>query len=308
MKTLSVISGIAFLVTSALAMRAPDDPEEATTWYRQIEDGIKNSSIEKDPIIRIEKLGEYVFKLGCHVRSHEDPRWKQAFKNAQLELLSMPGHAIHFAEEVEREREVAQHAEPATRGLARSKYDSLRDRNFMGILRHVPSPETIRVLGHYLEDEQDAIPARRPAQDYFDTPENAYLALEALSKVGLRDFPVSGPWDAIAAKHTPEWEDVLPRTRIWYAEVKEGKRSFSFKGQNVEYRLKLDGTWETTPLAMSGETLREELKPPASPPSAPRAAAAIAPTIASPVSWTWVVGGAVFLIVAVGGLIWKSRR
>jgi hypothetical protein len=35
----------------------------------------------------------------------------------------------------------------------------------------------------------------------------------------------------------------------WYEEVKSGKRTFSFKGQVMEYRFRQDGTWETFPIS-----------------------------------------------------------
>jgi hypothetical protein len=43
--------------------------------------------------------------------------------------------------------------------------------------------------------------------------------------------------------------ELLTEYRSWWEEVKSGKRTFSFKGQAVEYRFRPDGTWETIPIA-----------------------------------------------------------
>jgi hypothetical protein len=106
---------------------------------------------------------------------------------------------------------------------------------------HMPSPETISVLGAYLYDERDAKPERNW------TPENAHLAAYALSRIGLRDFQFEG---APVANSLTIWPDLkqLPDYRAWWEEIKSGQRTFSFKGQAVEYRFKPDGTWDTIPI------------------------------------------------------------
>ena len=55
-------------------------------------------------------------------------------------------------------------------------------------LIHMPSPETIRVLGNYLCDERDIPPERNW------TPENAHLAAYALSRIGVPVFPSRARW------------------------------------------------------------------------------------------------------------------
>ena len=43
-------------------------------------------------------------------------------------------------------------------------------------------------------------------------------------------------------------DQILKDYRFWWEEVKTGRKAFSFKGQNVEYRFKSDDTWETLPI------------------------------------------------------------
>jgi hypothetical protein len=44
-------------------------------------------------------------------------------------------------------------------------------------------------------------------------------------------------------------DDLLAATRTWWEQIRSGQRTFSFKGQGVEYRFKPDGTWDTIRIA-----------------------------------------------------------
>lgn len=144
-------------------------------------------------------------------------------------LLSVPGHAQCIADEVERFRKESEHL---GRGNQAS-YDSKRQVLIDETLRHLPSPETIKVLGNYLYDERDL-----PPKITF-LPENSFLACMALSEVGLRDAPVK------SRPGFSSWKESVTKQRAWYAQVKAGILPFSFVGQKVEYRFKPDGTWKT---------------------------------------------------------------
>ena len=153
----------------------------------------------------------------------------------QNEFLSLPGHAEYFRNKIENERAALK--PKADRG----GYDFNRSLAFEA-LYHLPSPETLQVLGNYLDDERDTPPERNW------TPENAHLAAYALSRIGVRNFPIEGP---LVPYRLTIWPDLkqLPDYRAWWEEVKSGQRTFSFKGQAVEYRFRPDGTWETIPIA-----------------------------------------------------------
>lgn len=152
------------------------------------------------------------------------------YAKIQKEILSTPGHARYFVDDLEKLR-------------AEGKWTSTeRHQYIVETLRHLPSPETIQVLGQLLSDEQDAPPPAVEGQDWTSLPANCFLAVDALGGIGLRDAPVTKSF---------LYQDraVLDANRAWWEEVKSGKRTFSFKGQAVEYRFKPDGTWDT--LAMS---------------------------------------------------------
>ncbi len=177
-----------------------------------------------------------VIELGGHLRGiaryGQPPVNKPYYDLIQKTLLSIPGHAQYMADELERLREKRS---PTGEDRVRSWY-------IAETLVHMPSPETIKVLGNYLHDERDVPPERNW------TPENAHLAAYALSRIGLRNFPFKGP---LVPASLTIWPDLnqLPDYRAWWEEVKSGKRTFSFKGQSVEYRFRPDGTWETIPIA-----------------------------------------------------------
>jgi hypothetical protein len=73
------------------------------------------------------------------------------------------------------------------------------------------------------------------------------LATYAIATIGLREPPLANMKLTIYA-YDPECTSRWKTTRAWYQEVKAGKRTFSFRGQPVEYRFKPDGTWETIAL------------------------------------------------------------
>ncbi len=203
-------------------------------------------STERDEAA-ISRLGGIVKKLS--LPSHRERPQRPVFEAAQSTLLSIPGHARYFADELERLR-----LDP------KSDYWRMRQWYLAETLKHLPSPETIQVLGHYLDDERDLprdrIPGykefveslEKPPEFQIFPPENARLAVYALSRIGLRDAPCP-VISSYSGSNASYWEGTLPKCREWYAKVKSGELAFSFVGGNVEYRFKPDGTWETIPIA-----------------------------------------------------------
>jgi len=200
----------------------------------------------------------------------------------QSAFLSIPGHAEYFRDKIERERAALKPDQ------FRGSYDDYRRLCFEE-LSHLPSPETINVLGDYLSDERDAAKeAVWEPVDFFliGVEPNSDHAREALEKIGLRNTsfaePDVGKWP-LKGDYSNREEYMLIRFRYlvalreaslkpwlaWYVEVKEGKRTFSFKGQKVEYRFTPDGTWETLPIAHPPDDGPKPAKPMMSGPERP---------------------------------------
>jgi hypothetical protein len=138
---------------------------------------------------------------------------------------------------------------------------------------HLPSPETLKALGDYLDDFQDTKNPHTPIeqQSIFNykisggctipTDDLPWLSTYAIAHIGLRNPPLMNKLISdCSLSHYGDATSLWKTSREWYQEVKSGKRTFSFLGQNVEYRFKPDGTWETLPLAMTQEEAEEEKK------------------------------------------------
>jgi hypothetical protein len=165
-----------------------------------------------------------------------------ATNGARDELCKIPGHARYIAEEIKREQEEVK--DYGTNSGPRVTYDRQRAWRFE-TLRYLPSPEAILVLGEFLSDDLDTPqPLVSEGSDWGENARaNSFFSSKTISEIGLRDPPASrDSFDIQPEKH-------LATTREWWDEVKAGKRAFSFKGQNVEYRFKPDGTWETLAIA-----------------------------------------------------------
>ncbi len=201
------------------------EAEQVALWEERLANARK---LPQDD--QIQKLLRGLRNMGHRMSDPERiDRVAVVFRDIQTELLTIPGHSEYVADEVELWREEAQKFSRE----AQSSYDAQRQILIDETLRHLPSPETLKVLGNYLYDERDL-----PPKITF-LPENAFLACRALTDLGIRDAPVK------SRPGFSSWKESVTKQRAWYAQVKAGTLPFSFVGQKVEYRFKPDGTWET---------------------------------------------------------------
>jgi len=231
-----------------------------------------------------------------------NPNVDKIYQIIQNDLISISGHAQYFADEIERERETVQYLPPNVG--PRVSYDTDRNRLF-DVLAHLPSPETVRVLGNYLDDERDLalVPPHKPgAIDVTGgSPANAALAATALTQMGIRNPPVG------KREYISDFREPASRWKAWYEEVKTGKRPFSFVGQKVEYRFKPDGTLDTLAMANPPDDA------PKPPPTRDRAKEqpATGPNPPSRTVWPWIIGGTLAVLIAAVWLrlqFWKPNR
>lgn len=158
------------------------------------------------------------------------------FSAIQNEFVKAPNHALYFYDKLEQARNQLPEGTQWHTG-PHNDFQSLRVMIIRDTLCHLPSPEVVRILGNYLNDERDTPPPMTKFQDWIDSEANAYLACTALQKIGLRDSPL--PVRAV------ENADNLATWKLWWGPIQAGNRSFSFEGQDVEYRFRKDGTYET---------------------------------------------------------------
>jgi hypothetical protein len=177
------------------------------------------------------KLESALFKLGRPKERFAEER-SILYEKAQVKMLAEPNHAKYFQDKLEEARKklpegVRRHS------ASHNDFEALRCRIIRDTMSHIPSPEIVKALGDYLDDERDT----PPPNNWLDTRSNAYLACSALQKIGLKNAPLPP-----TAGENP---DNLATWKLWWGPIEAGNRTFSFEGQDVEYRFRKDGTYET---------------------------------------------------------------
>lgn len=238
--------------------------------------------------IKIHASEKNLIEVGMSLRAEGIHRHgKSNYMALQRALLSIPGHAQYFADAIRREQAAVKHI-PFNVG-ERITYDRNRDWYIRETLRHLPSPETIRVLGEFLSDDLDKPEPAKPGEDWDNYPANSVLSAQALVKIGLRNPPSTQAYQD--EKNIMLW-------REWYAKVKSGELAFSFDGQNVEYRFNADGSVTQRPYL--GPTDNSSTQPEKSEPSATPPA-----SVEKTIPWYFWLGGALALLS--GLWLWLKR-
>lgn len=239
MKTIFMI--ITFMCNTFVSAMPTEEPA-LQEYFTKFEEEISASQAKGKE--GLDDLGQSLRYLGRGVDSSPDPRVQRCYYLAQDAIISIPGHARYFTDQFEEMRPTRE----------KSEYYRYRVWCFYNTFPHIPSPEVIQVLGHYLDDFRDSdLPNLPPEQrtvlddskngyEFERKTPNAWYASYALSEIGLRDFP------PMVSHHSKGSIDNWRKARAWYQEVKAGQRTFSFKGKSVEYRIKPDGTWDTIPI------------------------------------------------------------
>lgn len=214
-----------------LSMRAPQDPLEAEIWYETMDQRLTKVIELPNSEAKIDKLGEYLFKFGSRL-PHPDERWNATFTKAKDAALAFPNHSQHFRQRIEAM------FDPTT-GKFNQDMGLERRTLIAQTLGHVPSPEIVQLLGELLADERGKQPF---SVSKGTASSNAEYACGSLNLLKLRHPPVvrderEFAWN-ISHEHIDTW-------KLWWEQVKAGNRTFSFEGQDVEYRLRKDGSYET---------------------------------------------------------------
>ena len=216
----------------------------------------------------------------------------EIYHKIQLELVGIPGHAEYFANRIREAYEPLKGPDPKA-AINRAQRETMFG---FQALKHLPSPENVKVLGEMLSETWEL-----PSQGEFTPPALAQSAVITLGGLGIRE----APWRPIIT--TSDLPGALPAWQTWWEQVKSGRRAFSFKGQSVEYRFNFDGSWEATSL----------LNPPDDGPKSPKAESADRKQPAESLdakgistqsdSWPWIVSGTIVLLV-IGLWLWVKRR
>jgi len=171
-----------------------------------------------------------------HWQKWHDPRVDTLYREIQVSMMEVPGHAEHFKSMINAaqglRKEALVHARDGRREMGdysvlASDFWNKKTEAFR-TLYLLPSPETIRVLGDYLADDWVS---PIPIDDDGSMEQSlAHEAVNALGHMALRDMPVEYKEDSERAQYLVFW-------RQWYESVKNGKRTFRFLGDPTEYDL-----------------------------------------------------------------------
>lgn len=162
-------------------------------------------------------------------------------------LISVSGHAKYFGDRLEGARSKYT-PDQISRDLAE---DYNRKTGDFWVLIYLKSPETITLLGNYLNDPRVDLRGGRNDPRYHDIrPTFAAMSAEMLREMEIREFPVKKYCEHFAGDPLAPVKYLMApieKSQVWWEEVKSGKRALSFVGEDVEYRFKPDGSWEKFP-------------------------------------------------------------
>jgi hypothetical protein len=279
-----------FIVQLSLSAQAVPELVEAGKKNAQLQAELWTKNLDESRQMNKQNKFEFL-ALGLrnmgHQMNYEQNRVfvNDIYKAIQQEFYKDDNYINFFTQKIETER--AKVAEHSYHSGTRNSFNDLRVDIIRDTLCHLPSPATVRVLGHYLSDERDTPPPRYRGQDWIDCESNAYQACTALEKIGLRNAPVP--------PRSVQSESNLATWRLWWAQVEAGTRSFSFEGEDVEYRFRKDGTWEQSPLSKTTKQVRENTTP----------ATAVSVWSSAKVRWSSVIAA---ILLGTIWLQWKKRR
>jgi hypothetical protein len=220
-------------------------------------------------------------KLSRSTEQYQDKR-EELFKKAQLKIVKVPNHAKYFQDQIN------SCFDPVNKERVLSKGNEQRYL-IRETLCHIPSPEMVWLLGEMLEDERGKID---DPKNRLGATSNADWACSALMLIGLENMPVPRGKGMMPVESAYLRKDTW---KLWWWPIKAGNRSFSFAGQEVEYRFRNDGSYET--ISKNGvpkkSTIRDSNEPMQAEESKPRQ------------RWLIFLSGCLVLL---GWMWWKSKQ
>ncbi len=197
-----------------------------------------NANLKKSMAMQSTEKIEFL-SLGLRGMAHRktmndySPEVDSVYQSIQSALISIPGHADYFVNEVKQAKAHALSPEELSGRdgkISWSNYNRVRSEAF-DTLEHLPSVEAVRAVGDFLDDEEDPN-ALRPGDEATDTlgpGSNSGLATMALRSL-IQDDPVKSKNGWLELGEKKAWQQ-------WYEQIKLGNRTFRFEGDPTEYDL-----------------------------------------------------------------------
>jgi hypothetical protein len=212
----------------------PEDSEKARIWHERRLAEIERLSNQAGKS-SIDKLGAMVIQLET-LGYRKCPERDIVLATAKQTLSSIPGVHEYYRARIVDARDEWEEAPERLRNTI--FYDAVQPSWVgFGVLKHLPSAETVRVLGSLLDDERGRyipdparpLPGEAEGHAKYVGQSNCERAVTTLAALPLVAKPVGAP-SAKAFDDVPAW-------RQWYREIAEGRRTFRFEGDPTEYDL-----------------------------------------------------------------------
>jgi hypothetical protein len=217
---------ICTLFSLGLAVGYEPSPEEFQELNVKLDRWVAASEQLSSPPTESElsNLSLGVWKLS-HSSNYPIERRKEVFAAVQRKLLSLPDHAAFLEKRI---RQVAA-LQREGKDTGPKNYDVL-DFETLGLL---PSPQSVRALGSFLEEDEGKISdeeLRATPRDVIPTAARNLLAARALATLGIVSPPLHNTPRTMGYAEVEPW-------LLWFKQVEAGKRTFRFEGDPNEYSL-----------------------------------------------------------------------
>ena len=188
------------------------------------------SEVESDAFI--EELGDGVLKTSP-MSVKPVLGGENVYPKLRARLLSNPGHGKYFRGRIIYKRQRMEKAWLAgTPDFGRILNEmTAEERKGFKILQNLPSVETVEALGEFLSHELGEVVPTETEMELGLIP-NSRLAVSALSRLGIANPPTP------PMVHSGNVDEGLEACRVWYQQVKDGRRTFRFIGDPVDYDLR----------------------------------------------------------------------
>jgi hypothetical protein len=169
----------------------------------------------------------YKLTLKSQARLYQSDKYQKLLDLSSEALKEKSNHAEYIKSKI---NELSENA---------NKVSQYEISGYFDVASHLSSAQMVNALGEFLYDDRNAKPKVNwePGMDIApnDSASNSWLAAKALQTMGIKNPPQT---DLRGYAIIDSW-------KLWFEQVKAGNRTFSFEGENIGYRLKKDGTFET---------------------------------------------------------------
>ena len=302
MKTAVILVLACYGLSSAVEL----SPKEIQSQKEGLEmwDSAADHAANMDKDEAIPKLGEGIRKTS-RLNMYSINGTVEVAEKLKNALLAIPGHAAYYRDEINKARakfeEALQGGDETLIGETRQYLAGKLLFDFP-TLDHLPSVETVRVLGEFLSDERGYVkmPEHPTLEDLTTDVSGSPVFRRAAASLGKLPI-VNKPRPSSTQFRTPD--DVRP-WKQWYEQIKAGNRTFRFEGDATEYDLNGPASKDTlvrVARAMKRDAERSSGQRKSSTVAGSDSADAV---LTQPVSIAWILTG----LALVAGAVWYFLR